>query len=108
MSPPPPAATDPPGLEPAGAGAIETLDPPRFAPGDKVRALREIRDDGTTWGRRRGEILVVPGEVGYVRAVGEFLQRYYIYDVDFYERGRIVGMRGHEIERVVEPRPVED
>lgn len=90
----------PPPLAGVDDGAVETGAPPRFAPGDKVRAIREIRDDGTTWGHRRGEVLITAGEVGYVRAVGEFLQRYYIYDVDFFARARIVGMRGHEIERV--------
>lgn len=99
MKPPSPPAA---GADP-GEAAIETLAPPRFAPGEKVRSVREIRDDGTTWGRQRGEILIGPGEVGYVRGIGEFLQRYYIYDVDFFERGRIIGMRGHEIESVEAP-----
>lgn len=81
-------------------GAVETFGPPRFEPGQKVRTLREIRNDGTVWGRRVGDVLLQPGEVGYVRSVGEFLQRYYIYDVDFFERGQIIGMRAHEIEAV--------
>lgn len=86
-----------PGSSPADARGIETADPPRFEPGDKVRACAEVRDDGTFPGARRGEPLIDCGDVGYVRAVGVFLQRYYIYEIDFFERGRIVGMRGHEL-----------
>lgn len=79
--------------------AVEVFGPPRFAPGEKVRAVRDIRNDGSMWGCRVGDLLIRAGEIGYVRGVGEFLQRYYIYDVDFYERGQIVGMRGHELAR---------
>ena len=45
-------------------------------------------------------MLIDAGDVGYVQSVGEFLQRYYIYAVDFYERGRIVGMRQGELEMI--------
>jgi nitrogen fixation protein NifZ len=79
---------------------VEVSGPPLFAPGEKVKALRDIRNDGSMWGRRVGDILIRAGEIGYVRGIGEFLQRYYIYDVDFFERGQIVGMRGHELARV--------
>lgn len=87
--------------------AVELAGPPLFAIGDKVRCRCLIRNDGTFCGRRTGETLVTAGEVGYVHGVGEFLQRYYIYDVDFYERGVIIGMRGHELE-CLEPSPEED
>jgi nitrogen fixation protein NifZ len=82
------------------AADVEVFGPPLFAPGDKVKALRDIRNDGSMWGQRIGDILIRAGEIGYVRGIGEFLQRYYIYDVDFFERGQIVGMRGHELARV--------
>jgi nitrogen fixation protein NifZ len=97
---PPPAAGPDRGEGAAEEQPVEILAPPRFEPGQKVRSVREIRDDGTTWGHQRGDVLIGAGEIGYVRSIGEFLQRYFIYDVDFFERGRIIGMRGHEIEAV--------
>ena len=72
---------------------IEICDPPAFEPGQRVRALQSVRNDGTYPGVARGSMLIDAGDVGYVQSVGEFLQRYYIYAVDFYERGRIVAGR---------------
>ena len=80
--------------------AVELAGPPLFSVGDKVRCRSPIRNDGTYHGRRIGEMLVDTGEPGYVQGVGIFLQRYYIYDVDYFERGMIVGMRGHELDLV--------
>jgi|APTNR8051073442_1049403.scaffolds.fasta_scaffold07271_5 probable nitrogen fixation protein FixT len=77
---------------------LEIARPPCFEVGDKVRAIRGVRNDGTYLGFQIGEALVEEGEIGYVASVDEFLQRHYIYSVDFYERGRIVGMRAFEIE----------
>lgn len=79
-------------------GQPEVYGPPRFFPGQKVRALVPIRNDGTIPGQARGAFVVETGDVGYVTGIGEFLQRYYIYTVDFITRGRFVGMRGGEIE----------
>ena len=42
-------------------------------------------------------MLVRKGDVGYVRDIGTFLQRYYIYAVEFVETGVVVGMRGREL-----------
>lgn len=81
---------------------VEIEGPPRFAPNDKVRAAAAVRNDGTFPGVATGEPLIAVGEVGYVRDVGTFLQRYYIYAVDFIAPGRVVGMRGHELELVEE------
>lgn len=81
-----------------GEDPPEVYGPPRFAPGQKVRALVAIRNDGTVPGQSRGAFVVETGDVGYVAGIGEFLQRYYIYTVDFVTRGRFVGMRGGEIE----------
>ena len=78
----------------------EVYGPPRFLPGDKVRATVPIRNDGTLPGVDRGAFVVECGDVGYVIGIGEFLQRYYVYSVDFVSRGRLVGVRGGEIERV--------
>ncbi|AEI38205.1 nitrogen fixation protein NifZ [Zymomonas mobilis] len=80
---------------------IEIRKPPAFPPGTKVRATLYVKNDGTFAGADIGEILVNKGDVGYVRDVGVFLQRYYIYAVDFIERGRIVGMRKRELK--IEP-----
>jgi nitrogen fixation protein NifZ len=63
-----------------------------------VRSRKTVRNDGTFNGREIGEILVKKGEVGYVRSIGTFLQQFYIYAVDFPERGYAVGMKGKEIE----------
>ncbi|MGZ8409849.1 MAG: putative nitrogen fixation protein NifT [Hyphomicrobium sp.] len=78
----------------------EIYAPPAFVPGQKVRAITAIRSDGTVPGQSRGTFIVEAGDVGYVTGIGEFLQRYYIYRVDFIDRGRFVGMRRHEIEVV--------
>jgi len=90
---------------PAGAAddaapPIEINRRPRFDLNEKVRARQLVRNDGTYPGQRIGTALVEPGEIGYITSIGEFLQRYYIYSVDFIALGRIVGMREHEMERV--------
>ncbi len=77
---------------------IEIASPPEFEPSQKVRSLTAVRNDGSYPGAARGEVLVEVGDLGYVQSIGEFLNRYYIYAVDFFERGRIVGMRRGEIE----------
>jgi len=79
------------------AAPVELWGPPQYEPGDKVAALREVRNDGTFPGARMGEVLIRTGEVGYVRSVGTFLNRYYIYSIDFVESCRLVGMRTTEL-----------
>lgn len=71
--------------------------PPSFPPGTKVRAKMHIRNDGTFAGRDVGDILVQKGDEGYVRDIGTFLQRYYIYAVEFIGRNAVVGMRAREL-----------
>ena len=83
--------------------AIEIYRPPTLAVGTKVRAKVAIRNDGTYPGERMGEILLERDEIGYVSRVGTFLQRYYIYSVDFFQLGRVVGMRAHELDVVADP-----
>lgn len=83
-----------------GLGKEESLEvdqPPKFMPGARVRSTKYVKNDGTFPGRDVGEILVKKGDEGYVRDIGMFLQRYYIYAVEFVERGTIVGMRGREL-----------
>lgn len=77
---------------------VELNGPPEFEVGDKVRSLRLIRNDGTYPLSPVGEVLIAEGDVGYVTSIGTYLQQFYIYGVDFYERGRIVGMRAKELE----------
>ncbi len=76
---------------------VELDGPPLYDYGDKVVARFNIRNDGTYRGRDIGELLVKKGDVGYVASIGTFLQQFYIYGVDFYERGTLVGMRSREL-----------
>ena len=76
---------------------LEVYDPPTFSPGEKVRATKYVKNDGTYPLKDIGEVLVAKGDVGYVRDIGTFLQRFYVYAVDFVDRGTIVGMRGREL-----------
>lgn len=76
---------------------IEIDQPPVFEYGQKVRSTKVIRNDGTFPGREIGEILVNKGDEGYVSSIGTFLQQFYIYGVDFFERGYIVGMKAREL-----------
>ena len=76
---------------------VELAFPPRFAMGERVLSRSVVRNDGTYNGRDIGEVLVQRGEVGFVRSIGTFLQQFYIYAVDFFDRAMIVGMRGKEL-----------
>jgi nitrogen fixation protein NifZ len=76
---------------------------PRFAYGSAVRALRNIRNDGTFPGAPTGRLLIRRGSVGYVRDVGTFLQDQLIYSVDFFEEGRMVGCREQELQPADDP-----
>lgn len=79
-------------------GDAELEGPPVYNFGTKVRSKKTVRNDGTFQGKDIGEILVKKGDVGYVTSIGTFLQRFYIYGVDFVERGYRVGMKGRELE----------
>jgi len=76
---------------------VELVKPPLFDPGQKVVSIKYIKNDGTYPRREIGEILVRKGDVGYVRDVGSFLQQFYVYAVEFVDRGVVVGMRGKEL-----------
>ncbi|WP_035693709.1 nitrogen fixation protein NifZ [Azospirillum halopraeferens] len=80
--------------------AVELTGPPALEVGQKVRALRAVRNDGTYPNRPMGEVLIDAGDVGYVHSVGTYLQMYYIYAIDFYERRMVVGMRARELELI--------
>jgi nitrogen fixation protein NifZ len=77
---------------------VETRGEPLFKQGTKVVSTKYVKNDGTYAGREVGEVLVKKGDYGYVRDIGTFLQRYYIYAVEFINTGVVVGMRGRELE----------
>ncbi|EEW25378.1 nitrogen fixation protein NifZ [Rhodobacter ferrooxidans] len=76
---------------------LEVYSPPLWQPGDKVRSRMTVRNDGTMPGVEVGHIVVRKGDVGYVRDIGTYLQEFYVYAVDFIDRGNIVGMRAREL-----------
>jgi nitrogen fixation protein NifZ len=76
---------------------IEIRDAPVFRPGEKVRASKYVRNDGTYRGREIGAVLVRKGETGYVRDIGTYLQQFYVYAVEWVDSGTLVGMRAKEL-----------
>lgn len=84
---------------------VEVFKEPVFRPGEKVRATKHVKNDGTYPNKEIGENLVRKGDVGYVRDIGTFLQQFYIYSVEWVERGTIVGMRGKELVSIDRPPP---
>lgn len=80
--------------------SIELESRPVFEQGHKVRALKDVRNDGTYPGRPVGDFLIRAGDVGYVISIGTYLQMYYIYAVDFYEKRVVVGMRAKELDLI--------
>jgi nitrogen fixation protein NifZ len=87
--------------------ACELTNPPYFSFGEKVKAKRVIRNDGTYAGKEVGDILAKKGEIGYIVSIGTFLQQFYIYGVEFPESGNRVGMKKKELEPAI-PRPRDD
>jgi nitrogen fixation protein NifZ len=87
---------------------VELDGPPRYDYGEKVVSRYNIRNDGTYRGKEIGELLVQKGDVGYISSIGTFLQQFYIYGVDFYERGTLVGMKSRELAPFEESNESED
>ncbi|BAP88507.1 NifZ domain-containing protein [Burkholderiales bacterium GJ-E10] len=83
--------------DPDEADEVEIGSPPRFSFGERVASRKLVRNDGTFAGKDIGDVLVERGDVGYVRSIGTFLQRYYIYSVEWVGRGYQVGMRAKEL-----------
>jgi nitrogen fixation protein NifZ len=79
---------------------VELNDPPIYNYGEKVRAKKTVRNDGTYAGKDIGDILVKKGDEGYVVSIGTFLQQFYIYGVEFTETGNRVGMKRKELDPV--------
>lgn len=69
----------------------------RFEMGDEVRVVRNIRNDGTVFGKEKGDLLVEAGTVGVVRSIGYFLQDQVIYQVYFPKLDRQIGARNNEV-----------
>jgi len=82
---------------------VEVFRAPVFRPGERVRATRYVKNDGTYPRKEIGEILVRKGDVGYVRDIGTFLQQFYIYSVEWVDRGTLVGMRARELASLDRP-----
>ncbi|WP_027555677.1 nitrogen fixation protein NifZ [Bradyrhizobium sp. Cp5.3] len=76
---------------------VELTSAPFFNCGEKVRAKYTIRNDGTYAGKQVGDILAKKGEIGYVISIGTFLQKFYVYGVEFVRTGHRVGMRRKEL-----------
>ncbi len=87
---------------------VELDSPPAFNYGDRVRSRKHVRNDGTFRGAEIGEVIVKKGDVGFITSIGTFLQQFYIYGVDFYERGHLVGMKGRELEPINDSLPAEE
>lgn len=87
---------------------VELDGPPVYNYGDKVRARRMVRNDGTFPGKDIGEVLVNKNDEGYVTSIGTFLQQFYIYGVEFIASGYRVGMKRKELEAVELQRGGED
>ncbi|UPK28113.1 nitrogen fixation protein NifZ [Bradyrhizobium sp. 195] len=81
---------------------IQLSGPSAFSFGEKVPASSTIRNDGTLRGKEIGDILAKKGDVGYVVSIGTFLQKFYIYGVEFLESGYRVGMARKELDPVDE------
>lgn len=76
---------------------------PKYAQGQAVRVIRNVRNDGTFPGMDVGTLLVRRGSVGYVKDVGTFLQDQLIYSVHFFEDNRMVGCREEELQAQSDP-----
>lgn len=76
---------------------------PKFEYGEKVRVVRNVRNDGTYPGEPTGRLLIRRGSVGFVRDVGTFLQDQLIYSVDFLDANKRVGCREQELQLESDP-----
>ena len=75
---------------------------PVFRIGQRVRLLKNIRNDGTNPFVVKDGILVRPGAEGYVKVIGDFLQVIRIYEVHFIDEGATFGCREAELVAIEE------
>jgi len=71
-----------------------------FKPGDAVRSLTRVTNDGIYPHRDIGETLVCGGDIGVVRESWSFLGEAY-YTVEFFAQAAVVILRGEEMARAV-------
>jgi nitrogen fixation protein NifZ len=69
-----------------------------FKPGDAVRSLTQVTNDGIYPHRDIGETLVQQGDIGVVREGWSFLGESY-YTVEFFAYAAVVILRGQEMAR---------
>ncbi len=74
-----------------------------FDYGDKVRVIRNIRNDVSIAGVDRGELLIRRGSIGYVKSFGTLRFDEIIYQVNFIEQGITIGCRDTEVCAADEP-----
>jgi nitrogen fixation protein NifZ len=72
-----------------------------FKPGDAVRSLTQVVNDGLYPHRDIGEILVYQGDTGVVRESWSFLGEIY-YTVEFFAHTAVVIMRGREMAKAAQ------
>ena len=87
---------------------VELEGDPAFEYGEKVISKKNVKNDGTFYGREIGEVLVKKGDIGYVKSIGTFLQQFYIYGIDFIDHGYVVGMKGRELRSLDAPAAMDD
>lgn len=80
------------------AQSLDVAEGHEFKPGEEVRSLRPVKNDGVYPHKDIGEILVNQGDAGIVRERWSFLGEIY-YTVEFVARAAVVIMRGREMVR---------
>jgi nitrogen fixation protein NifZ len=70
---------------------------PKFRFGQRVKLLKDIRNDGTFPFAPVGTVLMKTGEEGYVRQMGDFLQVIRVYEIEFINHGTVYGCREEEL-----------
>jgi len=78
---------------------LELADRGDFKPGERVYALRPVKNDGVYPHKDIGEVLVREGDTGITRERWSFLGEVY-YAVEFVAGAVVVIMRGREMQRV--------
>lgn len=76
-------------------------DEAKFHPGQKVKLLEDIVNDGTYPHTPIGTLMMPKGSIGYVKTMGDFLQVIRVYEVHFFGTDMLidaVGCREHELE----------
>ncbi len=75
---------------------------PKYRFGQRVRLIKDIRNDGTFPFAPVGSILMKAGEEGYIKDMGDFLQVIRVYEVEFINHGIVYGCREEELQEADE------